>query len=124
MKKIEAIVEPVQFQDVKEALSGIGVRDLTISEIRAVDPLGAHTEMYRGVEYTVDCVPKIKIEAVVADELADDAVAAIAEAASPRHDGAGKIFISPVEEVFELRSGSRGHYPAPRLRSRARRGWA
>ena len=116
MKKIEAIIEPVQFQDVRESLSAVGVTDLTTSEVRAVDPLGRHTEVYRGVEYTVDIVPKVKIEVVVADDLADSALDAITDAAPPQNGRANKIFVSPVDDAIVIRSGGRGHGIVPRAR--------
>ena len=116
MKKIEAIVEPVQFPNVKEALSAVGVTDLAISEVRGADPLGRHTEIYRGVEYTVDLIPKIKVEAVVADDLTDCAISAITDAAPARNGRSGRIFVSAVEEVVVIRNGGRGHGMVPRLR--------
>jgi len=108
VKKIEAIIEPVQFQDVRESLSAVGVTDLATSEIRSVDPLGRHREMYRGVEYTVDLLPKIKIETVVADDLAECAVSAITRAASPRSGRSGNVFVSAVDEVVVIRNGIAG----------------
>jgi len=116
MKKIEAIIEPIQFHDVKEALSAVGVTDLATSEMRGVDPLGRHTEIYRGVQYTVDLIPRIKVETVVADDLADRAISAITNAAQPRNGRAGKIFVSAVEEVVVIRSGSHGRGVVPRVR--------
>jgi len=115
MKKIEAIIEPVQFGDVKEALSAVGVTDLATSEVRGVDPLGRHTEIYRGVEYTVDLIPKIKVETVVADDLADCAISAITDAAPPRNGRPGRIFVSAVEEVVVIRNVGRGHGIVPRM---------
>jgi len=116
MKKIEAVIEPVQFDDVREALSAVGVTDLATSEVRGVDPLGRHTEIYRGVEYTVDLIPKIKVEAVVADDLAEGAISAITDAASPRSGRSDRIFVSAVEEVVVIRNGGHGHGTVPRLR--------
>ena len=116
MKKIEAIIEPVQFHEVKEALSEVGVTDLATSEVRGVDPLGGHTEIYRGVHYTVDLIPRIKVELVVADDLADCAISAITDAAPPRNGRSGKIFVSTVDEVVVIRNGSHGRGTIPRLR--------
>ena len=115
MKKIEAIIEPIQFHDVKEALSAVGVTDLASSEVRGVDPLGRHTEIYRGVQYTVDIIPQMKVEVVVADDLADRTISAITDAAQPRNGRFGKIFVSAVDEVVVIRSGVHGRGVLPRL---------
>jgi nitrogen regulatory protein P-II 1 len=108
MKKIEAIVKPFKLDEVKEALQGIGVQGMTVTEVKGFGRQKGHTELYRGAEYVVDFLPKIKIELVVADELADKAVAAIAEAANTGRIGDGKIFVLQVEEAIRIRTGERG----------------
>ena len=108
MKKIEAIIKPFKLDDVKEALTGIGVIGMTVSEVRGFGRQKGHTELYRGGEYTVDFLPKIKIELVVPDELADKAVSAITEAANTGRIGDGKIFVFQVEEAIRIRTGERG----------------
>jgi nitrogen regulatory protein P-II 1 len=108
MKKIEAIVKPFKLDEVKEALQGIGVQGMTVTEVKGFGRQKGHTELYRGAEYVVDFLPKIKIELVVSDELADKAVAAIAEAANTGRIGDGKIFVFPVEEAIRIRTGERG----------------
>jgi nitrogen regulatory protein P-II 1 len=108
MKKIEAIVKPFKLDEVKEALQGIGVQGMTVTEVKGFGRQKGHTELYRGAEYVVDFLPKIKIELVVPDELADKAVAAIAEAANTGRIGDGKIFVLPVEEAIRIRTGERG----------------
>ena len=108
MKKIEAIVKPFKLDEVKEALQGIGVQGMTVTEVKGFGRQKGHTELYRGAEYVVDFLPKIKIELVVPDELADKAVAAIAEAANTGRIGDGKIFVLPVDEAIRIRTGERG----------------
>jgi nitrogen regulatory protein P-II 1 len=108
MKKIEAIVKPFKLDEVKEALQGIGVQGMTVTEVKGFGRQKGHTELYRGAEYVVDFLPKIKIELVVADELADKAVAAISEAANTGLIGDGKIFVLQVEEAIRIRTGERG----------------
>ncbi len=108
MKKIEAIVKPFKLDEVKEALQGIGIQGMTVTEVKGFGRQKGHTELYRGAEYVVDFLPKIKIELVVADELADKAVAAITEAANTGRIGDGKIFVFGVEEAIRIRTGERG----------------
>jgi len=108
MKKIEAIVKPFKLDEVKEALQGIGIQGMTVTEVKGFGRQKGHTELYRGAEYVVDFLPKIKIELVVADELADKAVSAITEAANTGRIGDGKIFVLAVEEAIRIRTGERG----------------
>ena len=108
MKKIEAIIKPFRLDDVKDALKEVGVQGMTALEVKGFGRQKGHTEHYRGAEYTVDFVPKVKIEVVVADELAPRTVEAIERAAKTGKIGDGKIFISPVEEVVRIRTGERG----------------
>ena len=108
MKKIEAIVKPFKLDEVKEALQGIGIQGMTVTEVKGFGRQKGHTELYRGAEYVVDFLPKIKIELVLSDELADKAVQAIAEAANTGRIGDGKIFVLPVEEAIRIRTGERG----------------
>jgi nitrogen regulatory protein P-II 1 len=108
MKKIEAIVKPFKLDEVKEALQGIGIQGMTVTEVKGFGRQKGHTELYRGAEYVVDFLPKIKIELVVADELADKAVSAITEAANTGRIGDGKIFVIAVEEAIRIRTGERG----------------
>src|ERR1700752_766501 len=104
MKKIEAIIKPFKLDDVKEALTGIGIIGMTVSEVRGFGRQKGHTELYRGGEYTVDFLPKIKIEVVVPDHLVDKVVAG---AAKTGNIGDGKIFVSPVEAAIRIRTGER-----------------
>ena len=108
MKKVEAIIKPFKLDEVKEALAGIGVEGLTVTEVKGFGRQKGHTELYRGAEYVVDFLPKIKIEVAVSDEMADKTVQAIVEAASTGRIGDGKIFVSPMEEVIRIRTGERG----------------
>ena len=108
MKKIEAIVKPFKLDEVKEALQGIGIQGMTVTEVKGFGRQKGHTELYRGAEYVVDFLPKIKIELVVPDELADKAVSAITEAANTGRIGDGKIFVFQVEEAIRIRTGERG----------------
>jgi nitrogen regulatory protein P-II 1 len=108
MKKIEAIIKPFKLDDAKEALGQVGVMGMSVSEVKGFGRQKGHTELYRGAEYVVDFLPKIKIELVVADELADKAVAAISEAANTGRIGDGKIFVLQVEEAIRIRTGERG----------------
>ena len=108
MKKIEAIIKPFKLEEVKEALAEIGVEGLTVSEVKGFGRQKGHTEIYRGSEYTVDFLPKIKIEVVLADDLADKAVAAIVKAAKTGKIGDGKVFISPVLEAVRIRTDETG----------------
>ena len=108
MKKIEAIIKPFKLDDAKEALGQVGVLGMSVSEVKGFGRQKGHTELYRGAEYVVDFLPKIKIELVVPDELADKAVSAITEAANTGRIGDGKIFVFPVEEAIRIRTGERG----------------
>ena len=108
MKKIEAIIKPFKLDDVKDALHDVGVSGITVTEVKGFGRQKGHTELYRGAEYVVDFLPKIKIELVVSDELADKAVAAITEAANTGRIGDGKIFVFAVEEAIRIRTGERG----------------
>ncbi len=108
MKKIEAIIKPFKLEEVKDALHEIGVAGMTVSEVKGFGRQKGHTEIYRGSEYTVDFLPKIKIELVVGDEKASEAVAAIIKAAKTGKIGDGKIFVSPVEEAIRIRTEEKG----------------
>ena len=108
MKKIEAIIQPFKLDEVKEALKGIGIDGLTISEVRGHGRQKGHTEFYRGREYTVDLLPKVKIEMVVHDDLKEKAIQAIVAAARTGRIGDGKIFISKVDEAIRIRNDERG----------------
>ncbi|MBM3901079.1 MAG: P-II family nitrogen regulator [Verrucomicrobia bacterium] len=108
MKKIEAIIKPFKLEEVKDALHEIGVAGMTVSEVKGFGRQKGHTEIYRGSEYTVDFLPKIKIELVVGDEKASEAVMAIIKAAKTGKIGDGKIFVSPVEEAIRIRTEEKG----------------
>ena len=108
MKKIEAIIKPFKLEDVKDKLAAIGVQGMTVSEVKGFGRQKGHTELYRGAEYVVDFLPKIKIEVAVDDDTAEKAVAAIAEAANTDKIGDGKIFVIPVFEAVRIRTGERG----------------
>ena len=108
MKKIEAIVKPFKLDKVKEALQGIGIQGMTVTEVKGFGRQKGHTELYRGAEYVVDFLPKIKVELAVSDELADKAVQVIVEAANTGRIGDGKIFVTDIEEAIRIRTGERG----------------
>jgi nitrogen regulatory protein P-II 1 len=108
MKKIEAVVQPSRFDAVKTALQDVGVQGMTVSEVRGHGRQKGHTEVYRGSEYTVDLLPKIKVEMVVSDALAPTAVQAILKAAKTGKIGDGKIFVSTVDEAIRIRNEDRG----------------
>jgi len=108
MKKIEAIIKPFKLDDVKEALQEIGLQGLTVTEAKGFGRQKGHTELYRGAEYVVDFLPKIKIELVVSDNRVDAAVEAIQAAARTGRIGDGKIFITPVEAAVRIRTGETG----------------
>ncbi|NNL65772.1 MAG: P-II family nitrogen regulator [Myxococcales bacterium] len=108
MKKIEAIIKPFKLDDVKEKLAGIGIQGMTVSEVKGFGRQKGHTELYRGAEYVVDFLPKIKIEIAVDDDTAEKAVNAIVEAAHTDRIGDGKIFVLPIEEAVRIRTGERG----------------
>jgi nitrogen regulatory protein PII len=108
MKKIEAIIKPFKLDDVKEALNEIGVQGMTISEVKGYGRQKGHKEIYRGAEYVVDFIPKIKLEIVVPTALADKVVDTIQKAANTGKLGDGKIFVVPIEEAIRVRTGERG----------------
>ena len=108
MKKIEAIIKPFKLDEVKEALQEVGVQGITVTEAKGFGRQKGHTELYRGAEYVVDFLPKIKIEIVVSDDQLTPAIEAITGAARTGRIGDGKIFISSVEEVIRIRTGERG----------------
>ena len=108
MKKIEAIIKPFKLDDVKEALTEVGVIGMTVTEVRGFGRQKGHTELYRGSEYTIDFLPKVKIEVVLDDALAARAVEAIQQAARTDKIGDGKIFVTPIEEAVRIRTGERG----------------
>ncbi len=110
MKKIDAIIKPFKLEDVKEALTEIGVIGMTVSEVRGFGRQKGHTELYRGGEYTVDFLPKIRVEVVVADHLAGKVADVVAAAAKTGSIGDGKIFISPVEAALRIRTGERDEH--------------
>ena len=105
MKKIEAIIKPFKLDEVREALSEVGITGLTVTEVKGFGRQKGHTELYRGAEYVVDFLPKIKVEVVLADDIVDQAVEAIVKAAHTGKIGDGKIFVSPVEQVIRIRTG-------------------
>jgi len=105
MKKIEAIIKPFKLDEVREALSEIGVTGLTVTEVKGFGRQKGHTELYRGAEYVVDFLPKVKIEVVVTDSAAEGAIDAIVKAARTGKIGDGKIFVSSVEQVVRIRTG-------------------
>lgn len=108
MKKIEAIVKPFKLDEVKNALTKIGVQGMTITEVKGFGRQRGHTEVYRGAEYTIDFIPKIKIDLIVSDELVSQVIETIERAARTGKIGDGKIFLSSVEEVIRIRTGERG----------------
>ncbi len=108
MKKVEAIIKPFKLDEVKEALSSVGVQGLTVSEVKGFGRQKGHTELYRGAEYVVDFLPKVKLEIIVSDELATQVAETIERAARTGRIGDGKIFILPIEEVVRIRTGERG----------------
>ena len=108
MKKIEAIIKPFKLDEVKEALQDVGLQGITVLEAKGFGRQKGHTELYRGAEYVVDFLPKVKIELVVDDDMAERAVDAILQAAHTGRIGDGKIFITPVEEAIRVRTGDRG----------------
>ena len=108
MKKVEAIIKPFKLEDVKEALAEVGVQGMTVVEVKGFGRQKGHTEIYRGSEYTVDFLPKVKIEVVVEDERCDAVVDAIVKAANTGKIGDGKVFVSAVAEAIRIRTGERG----------------
>lgn len=108
MKKIEAIIKPFKMEDVKEALAEVGIEGMTVSEVKGFGRQKGHTEIYRGSEYTVDFLPKVKIEVVVSDSMLDKAIQAISSAAKTGKIGDGKIFILPIENAIRIRTEETG----------------
>ena len=108
MKKVEAIVKPFKLDEVKEGLNDIGIQGITVSEVKGFGRQKGHTELYRGAEYVVDFLPKIKLEIIVSDDMVSKVVDAIQTAAKTGRIGDGKIFITPVEEVVRIRTGETG----------------
>ncbi|OUS16119.1 transcriptional regulator [Rhodospirillales bacterium 47_12_T64] len=108
MKKIEAIIKPFKLDEVKEALHEVGIKGITVTEAKGFGRQKGHTELYRGAEYVVDFLPKVKVEIVLEDELAERATEAIQQAAQTGRIGDGKIFVSQIEEVIRIRTGERG----------------
>jgi len=109
MKKIEAVIKPFKLDEVKEALHEIGIQGMTVTEVKGFGRQKGHTELYRGAEYVVDFLPKIKLEIAIPDELVDKVVEAIAGAANTGRIGDGKIFVTPLEEAVRIRTGERGN---------------
>ena len=108
MKKIEAIIKPFKLEEVKDALAEVGVVGMSVTEVKGFGRQKGHTEIYRGSEYTVDFLPKVKIETVVAEGTVDDAIAAISKAAATGKIGDGKIFVQPIEQAIRIRTGESG----------------
>lgn len=108
MKKVEAIIKPFKLDDVKEALQEAGVQGLSVTEVKGFGRQKGHTELYRGAEYVVDFLPKVKLEMVLPDDQVEAAVDAIIEAARTEKIGDGKIFVSPVEQAIRIRTGETG----------------
>lgn len=108
MKKIEAIIKPFKLDEVKEALQEAGVQGLSVTEVKGFGRQKGHTELYRGAEYVVDFLPKVKIEVVLPDDMVDTAIEAIINAARTEKIGDGKIFVSPVEQAIRIRTGETG----------------
>ena len=108
MKKIEAVIKPFKLEDVKDALAEAGVTGMTVSDVKGYGRQQGHSELYRGAEYVVDFLPKIKLELIVADEDVDSTIAVIIEAAKTGKIGDGKIFVSSVDEVVRIRTEERG----------------
>jgi nitrogen regulatory protein P-II 1 len=108
MKKIEAVIKPFKLEEVREALSDIGINGLTVTEVKGFGRQKGHTELYRGAEYTIDFLPKVKLELVVSDDILDSAMDAIVKAAHTGKIGDGKIFVTSVEQVLRIRTGETG----------------
>jgi nitrogen regulatory protein P-II 1 len=109
MKKIEAIIKPFKLDEVKEALQGVGIKGITVTEAKGFGRQKGHTELYRGAEYVVDFLPKVKLEIVVGDDMVAKAVEAIQNAARTGRIGDGKIFISTIEQAIRIRTGESGN---------------
>jgi nitrogen regulatory protein P-II 1 len=110
MKKVEAIIKPFKLEEVKEALSGLGIEGMTVTEVKGFGRQKGHTEIYRGSEYTVDFLPKIKVEAVMTDAMVEQAVRAIVKAARTGKIGDGKVFVSPIENAVRIRTEETGEH--------------
>lgn len=108
MKKIEAVIKPFKLDEVKEALQEVGVQGLSVIEVKGFGRQKGHTELYRGAEYVVDFLPKVKVEIVLEDDMVDPAIDAIVTAAKTEKIGDGKIFVSPVEQAIRIRTGETG----------------
>ena len=108
MRKIEAVIKPFKLDEVKDALEEVGLKGLTVTEVKGFGRQKGHTELYRGAEYVVDFLPKIKLEIAVTDDMVDKVVEAIVSAANTGRIGDGKIFVLPMEEVIRIRTGERG----------------
>jgi nitrogen regulatory protein P-II 1 len=108
MKKVEAVIKPFKLDDVKEALTQLGVHGMTVTEVRGFGRQKGHTELYRGSEYTIDFLPKVKIEVVVSNDMVDKVVSAIASAAKTGSIGDGKVFVLPMGEAIRIRTGEKG----------------
>jgi len=108
MKKVEAVIKPFKLDEVKEALHEVGIKGITVTEAKGFGRQKGHTELYRGAEYVVDFLPKVKIEIVMEDAMVDRAVEAILHSAHTGRIGDGKIFVSPIEEIIRIRTGERG----------------
>ncbi|MBA3576226.1 MAG: P-II family nitrogen regulator [Sphingomonas sp.] len=108
MKKIEAVIKPFKLDDVKDALHEVGVSGITVTEVKGFGRQKGHTELYRGAEYVIDFLPKVKVEVVVEDVLAENVIEAITQAARTGRIGDGKIFVIPIEEAVRIRTGDRG----------------
>ena len=108
MKKVEAVIKPFKLDEVKESLSSIGVQGITVSEVKGFGRQKGHTELYRGAEYVVDFLPKVKLEIIVKDDMVTKVVEAISKAAKTGRIGDGKIFVVPIEDVVRIRTGERG----------------
>ena len=109
MKKVEAIVKPFKLEEVKDSLHAAGIQGLTVSEVKGFGRQKGHTELYRGAEYVVDFLPKVKIEIIVDDELLDTALECIEESAKTGRIGDGKIFVSSIEKAIRIRTGEKGN---------------
>jgi nitrogen regulatory protein P-II 1 len=108
VKKVEAIIQPFKLDEVRDALRGVGVEGMTVTEVRGFGRQKGHTELYRGAEYVVDLVPKLKVEMVVSDDLAEKVMLTVAEAAGTGRIGDGKVFVDDVEDAYRIRTGERG----------------
>lgn len=108
MKKVEAIIKPFKLEEVKEALSNVGIKGLTVIEVKGFGRQKGHKELYRGAEYEIEFLPKVKLEVVCSDEEVENVIEAIASSARTGRLGDGKVFVAPIEEVIRIRTGERG----------------